>query len=266
MVNGFYYNNNEYVPRSKSSAELGYLASTLVSGAIISTLPLFGKPIERQLLKDQSKNHLYKDAFERAIEVAGLDKHGVSLVKGQIYHKGDDVAKGFNAFYNPANKEIHINTDKISIAGFHEVGHAMNHLTGKFGKLLNKSRMPGMYLAGLLETIAVFSSPKPAEAPKNLYDKIKDNCGKLAFLCWMPVVLEEGLASYNGIQLAKKCGLNKTLVNNMKKMCGKAWLTYVAKAIITGLSVGASNIIMQRFTRPKKIETNDTFLENIIYK
>ena len=72
----------------------------------------------------------------------------------------------------------------------------------------------------------------------------------------LPTVFEEGMASYKGVQLAKKTGLAKPLINNMKKLYAKALMTYVGHAVGTGLAVGAANIIMQKFTRPKKVEAD----------
>ena len=50
----------------------------------------------------------------------------------------------------------------------------------------------------------------------------------------------------------------QNLIKNMKKLYGKALMTYVGHAVATGLAVGAANMIMQKFTRPKKVE-NDFF-------
>ena len=93
----------------------------------------------------------------------------------------------------------------------------------------------------------------------NGFDYIKDNSGKLAFACMLPTVFEEGMASYKGVQLAKKTGLAKPLINNMKKLYAKALMTYVGHAVGTGLAVGAANIIMQKFTRPKKVESEPLY-------
>ena len=73
----------------------------------------------------------------------------------------------------------------------------------------------------------------------------------------LPTVFEEGMASYKGLKLAKKTGLAAPLIKNMKKLYGKALLTYIGHATATGLAVGAANIIMDKFTRPKKVENFD---------
>lgn len=78
----------------------------------------------------------------------------------------NDYSLGRNAAYFPKERVVRINTDKISAAGFHELGHAMNDITGKAGKFLSKLRWPGRIAAGWMGTIALFSTPKPKDAPK----------------------------------------------------------------------------------------------------
>ena len=54
--------------------------------------------------------------------------------------------------------------------------------------------------------------------------------------------------------MAKKAGLGETAVKNLKKFYGKALLSYAGYALVTGLSVFAASKIMDKFTRPKKVE------------
>ena len=258
--NSYYYNGNKYVPKTENDNTQGFILASVVSSAIMGTLPVFGKPFEKQLQKETAFNHEYKDAFLRSIKEAGLDSKGVNIVQAQnLRSVANDFISGRNACYVPATKQIILNTDKISIAGFHEVGHAMNHLTGKFGKVLQKLRAPGYALAGLMGTVALFTRPKPKEAPKTTGDFVKDNCGKIAFLGWLPTVIEEAMASYKGVKLARKSGVAEPLIKNMKKLYAKAFLTYAGRATATGLAVGAASMIMDKFSRPKKIEEDNGF-------
>lgn len=258
--NTYYYNGNQYQPRTEKDNTEGFLLASVVSSAIMGTLPLFGKPFEKQLQKEVSNNHFYKDAFLNSLSKAGLDSKGVKIEPAQfVSNIGGDFASGKNACYIPTTKQILVNTDKISIAGFHEVGHAMNHLTGKVGKILQKLRGPGYALAGLMGTVALFSRPKPKEAPRGAGDFIKDNCGKIAFLAWLPTVIEEAMASFKGIKLARQCGVDESLIKNMKKLYAKAFMTYAGRAAATGLAVGAASMIMDKYTRPKKIEEDNSF-------
>ena len=261
MVNSYSYNGNQYVPRSSNDSLRGYILASLASGGVMGAImPLCSKPFSKQLIKEHTQNHLYKEAFKKSIENSGLAKQGVRIVPAQLFLDMSNEACGTNAFYNPHNKNIVINTDKISIAGFHEAGHAMNDLNGKVGKFLSKLRYPGRCAAGLLGTLALFSTPKPKEAPRDFKDWLRDNCGKLAFACMLPTVFEEGMASWKGLKLAKASGLAKPLIKNMQKLYAKALLTYIGHATATGLGVGLAGMIMERYTRPKKVKTDDFFL------
>ena len=261
MVSSYYYNGNEYQQRSNGAAQTGLLAATLASSAILSPLALVGKPFQKQLLIEHGQNELYKDAFEKGFDISGLKEKGVSIKLAQNLDKNTPEKLGLNAYFDTFEKKICLNTDKISIAGFHEMGHAINQLGGKFGsklgKLLHGTRNIGYIIAGLMEYYALFSRKKPKEAPRNINDFIEDNCGKIAFVAMMPLVAEEAMASYNGIKLAKQSGLSGTLVKNMKNLYRKALYTYIGRAALGGLAIGASRIIMDKFTRPKKIERDN---------
>ena len=45
----------------------------------------------------------------------------------------------------------------------------------------------------------------------------------------------------------------------MKKLYAKALLTYVGHATATGLAVGAASVIMDYFSRPKKVQMEEGF-------
>lgn len=257
MVNSYYRNQNEYIPKSQASAETGYVLAGVLSSAIMGTLPFFTKPFERQLMNEHQQNYLYKDAFEHSLKQSGLADKGVEVIPAQMLRNNSAECLGKNAYYAPKTNKIMINTDKISIAGFHEAGHAHNALFGGIGKFLSKLRWPCRAIAGWMGTIALFSTPKPKDEPRNFRDKVKDNCGKIAFVSMLPTVFEEGLASYKGIKMAKQTGLSDSLLKNMKKLYGKALLTYVGHAVATGLAVGCANMVMQKFTRPKKVEREE---------
>lgn len=261
MVNSYYYSGNMYIPRTEEDRQKGFLIGSAVYGAILgSMLKYAGKPFANQLQKEQVNNHLYRDTFIKSLNVSGLDKKGVQIIPMEFSKIMDDYARGTNACYVPSQKIVKINTQKISIAGFHELGHAMNDLMGKGGKILSKMRWPGRTIAGIMSYIALFSRSKPKDAPKDFTDKVKDNCGKIAFLSMLPTVFEEGLASYKGIKLARKSGLSEPLIKNMKKLYSKALLTYATHAVGMGLAVGASSMIMDYFSRPKKIKIDESDL------
>ncbi len=255
--NYYYYNSptETYIRPSRESAELGYLLATAATALVYKSLPSFSNPFLKQMTKEHAHNNIYKDVFIKAVEHSGLEKKGLTIVKE--LNPATEIGKGLNACYIPSLKTIKLNTEKASISGFHELGHAINHLNGGIGKILQKMRGPGYAIASLMATIALFSRDKAKGEKRNLKDIIQDNCGKIAFAAMLPTVAEETLASYRGINLAKKAGLEASAVKNLKKFYGKALLSYGGYALVTGIAVFVASKITEIFTRPKKfIETS----------
>ena len=266
--NTYTYNGNEYRRRSENEAKVGFWVATIASAAIRATLPSFSNPFLKQMRKEHENNYLYRDAFIKALDISGLKDEGVefvdtkfkSIAEEQMYLKygkktaEGEIKAGLNACYVPNGQIVKLNSDKAAISGFHEYGHALNHLKSKFGKILQKMRVPGYTIAGLMGTYALVARPKPKDAKRDPKDFVLDHCGEIAFAAMLPTVAEEALASYKGIKLAKKAGLADPQVKNLKKFYGKALLSYAGYALITGLSVFAASKITQAFTRPEKIE------------
>ena len=255
MVQSIYYNGNEYRPRSMQEQYLGYILASVASGGIMKGLSVTGNSFHKELVKQQVNNPTYKEYLYKALEKSGLDKI-IDIVPAQLYpNKFPVEAAAQNACYIPDAKKIILNTDKISHAGFHEIGHAMNHLKSKFGlKYLQNMRRGGYAIAGLMEFFAVLSRTKPKDAKRTPIDVIEDNCGKITFLALMPTVIEEAAASVRGVKLAKESGLSEPRIKNLKKLYTKALSTYVGYAALAGFAVYASRKIMDYFSRPKKIE------------
>jgi len=261
------YNGIEYERRSRNDTRNGVILATVASGMIMSALPSFSNPFLKQMKKEHQYNGLYKDAFYKSVKLSGLIEKGLLVsdtqfrdsLERRLYESGQkvfdgDIKAGLNACYVPELRIIKLNTEKATISGFHELGHAMNHLKGKFGKFMQKCRVPGYAVAGFMEMIAIASRTKPKEAKRNIWDVILDNCGLIAFAGMVPTVIEEAMASRNGIKLAQQAGLKTPLLKNLRKFYGKALLSYAGYAVLTGLSVFATGEIMQMFTRPKKLD------------
>ena len=255
-MNGVYnYNGIDYQKRTVLSETEGFILASAVSGAILSPLAYIGKPFANQLKREEVNNYIYNDYFIKAFDKSGLKEKGVGIFPAQYITENNAYKQGTNACFIPNTKQVLINTDKISIAGFHELGHALNALKSKFGvKYLAKMRAPGYAIAGIMEYFAIFSRTKPKGASRSITDIIEDNCGKIAFIAMLPVVAEEAIASIRGINLAKSVNMEKTLVNNLKKLYAKAFATYGGRAVLGGLAVYASRKVMDYFTRPKPVE------------
>ena len=261
------YNQPRYRQRSQAEAEIGFLAASIATGLLYKALPSFSNPFLNQMTKEHANNHLYKDVFQKAVRNSGLEEKGLQFIDTQfstadIYKIRNgmkdavehlDIKKGLNACYVPDAKVVMLNADKASISGFHELGHAMNHLNSKFGRFLQKLRKPGYAIAGLMGTVALISRRKPKGEKRNAVEFVQDNSAKIAFLSLLPTVIEEAMASYKGIKLAKENGLSQALAKNLKKFYGKALLSYGGYALVTGLAVFVASKITEVFTRPQKI-------------
>lgn len=252
-----YFNNREYQTQPLLSETEGFILATSVSGAILSPLAYIGKPFLNQLKKEEPQNQIYKDCFKKALDISGLKDKGVSIKEAQKSNVAEMYRLGKNAAFDPKTREVIINTDKISVAGFHELGHALNALKSKYGvKFLAKMRGPGYAIAGLMEYFAIFSRKHPKGAKRSFTDVVEDNCGKIAFIAMLPVVAEEAIASIRGIKLAKAAGIPASKVKNLKKLYAKALATYGSKAVLGALAVFVSRKIMDYYTRPRPVETS----------
>lgn len=167
------------------------------------------------------------------------------------------IVKGKNAcFAHKANK-IFVNTEKMSYVSFHEMGHALNANVGKAGKILMKLRKPGMLLVGVAMLTGIFKRKKvEGEKPQGVVDKvttfIKDNCGKLTFLGFLPTILEEGLASVKGAKLAKGL-LSEKNFKLLNRFNSKSWLTYLGAGIATSVGVTLASKVRDWIAEPKKV-------------
>ena len=150
------------------------------------------------------------------------------------------IASGKNACYTFASKKIIMPEKELKLAFFHEAGHAMNANLSKSGKILQQCR-PMTLLAFPIYMIALFKTKKaPGEEPKNNLDKattfVKNNAGKLTFATFIPILLEEGLATKKGNNYAKKL-LSPELAKKVAKGNALGFSTYAILATLTSLGV-----------------------------
>ena len=163
--------------------------------------------------------------------------------------------KGLNAFYIPKKaKSIIINSEKNPLLAFHEIGHGINYNTKCFGNILSKLKSPMLKAAGLITLVALCKRKKQeGEKPKGVFDKvttfIKNNCGKLAFLCAVPTIAEEGLATLKGLKLAKSAGLSEKMLKQVKMLNIKGWFTYIAMGLALGLGAKVASKVKDSISK-----------------
>ena len=193
---------------------------------------IVGKEIDRGLLKYLPKQ--------------------VKEIIGDIF--SSQMASGKNACYTFVSKKIIMPEKGLGLALFHEAGHAMNANLSKFGKILQQCR-PMTLLAAPIALIALWKTQKaPGEEPKNRLDKtttfIKNNAGKLTFLAFVPLLLEEGLATIKGNNFAKKL-LSPELAKKVAKTNALGFSTYLLMATLNGLGIYLGTKVKDSIARNK---------------
>jgi len=231
-----------------------------------------------------------KKAVADTIKTSGLEAKGVSIIKstaenadeinkimGKEVNKGifkflpkkvkeyiggllsSQMAAGKNACYTFASKKIVMPEKELGLAIFHEAGHAMNANLSKFGKILQKCR-PMVLLTLPITMIALFKTKKaPGEEPKNGIDKtttfIKNNAGKLAFATFLPMLLEEGLATLKGNKFAKQL-LSPELAKKVAKTNALGFSTYLLMATLSGFGIYLGTKVKDSIASRKLVAEN----------
>lgn len=188
---------------------------------------------------------MIKTATQKALKTTGLEKAGLKVEyikeKKNIFKRiKNDVNTILNTGFNPKKNKIRISEKGLSLASFHEIGHAINYNYSKTGRLLQKLRKPCMALAALLGTFtAMTKTSKPKDGKKltkfqKIKNYIRENVGKLTFAATLPVLIEEAMATKHGNNLARQFSPPE-LAQKVVKMNKMAYITY----LITAFEVSA---------------------------
>lgn len=223
--------------------------------------PALYQAVEKSGLKDKLRIMDLKDQEIPTKTAKTLKEKILSYLKPKIDIIGM-ASRGENAFFQPINNQIVINTEKLGIAGFHEVGHAMNYNNSKILKTIQKIRPQFLFgIPSLILAISLFKRKKaPGEKPKGFFDKtttfIKENAGKLAALSTLPIVIEELIATKKGNALAKQL----LSPENFKKVVkSNRWgaISYIGGTILIGTSVWLANKVKDAIAKPKEINPQE---------
>lgn len=158
------------------------------------------------------------------------------------------MQNGCNGCFHNTSNTVMVN-DKFGFSSiYHEIGHA-KHFNSKnpLMKLLTKSRnltpMGVSVIAPIALGVAMFhkvdkTKPKQDKTKtERTLDFVAKNAGKLTLASYVPLVLEEGLASVDGIKMAKKY-LSQKQISKLKGSYFKAWSTYALTALGVSMAVG----------------------------
>lgn len=175
---------------------------------------------------------------------------------------------GCNACYHPKSKTVIINDEIAHSSIFHEIGHA-KHFNSKnplMKLLVNSKNLTPMgisVVAPLALGVAMFhkvDNTKPqkdkSKTEKTL-DFVSNHAGKLTLASYIPIVLEEGLASIDGIKMAKKY-LKPEQISKLKGNYFKAFQTYAGTALLIAGIIGLANIIRKGGNNKKPLAQAQT--------
>ncbi len=144
----------------------------------------------------------------------------------------DVVANGANAFYTDKGKFAVAPKTKPSLI-LHELGHATNAEKSKFFGAMQKLRVVGMFAPMVL----AFLNDITGRRKDGEESFIERHAGKIGFAAFLPTIIEEGAASWRGIQAAKKTLGKNAKLGHLKKNYFFAWMTYV----LAGIGVGVAS-------------------------
>ena len=138
------------------------------------------------------------------------------------------IAKGKNACFSAPNK-IYVNKGKMALSTFHEMGHAFNRHNSNILKHLQNAR-PFLFIAAIgtaLLPLILKETPKHSGEELTSGQKIKNGISSASPLisaaAFLPIVIEEGIASLRASQFAKPLlekGIYRKMVGG--NICGFA--------------------------------------------
>ncbi len=220
---------------------------------IIEKIGLKEKGVELVVASDKNKS-----------EIANLLKKSVAgdskiskLMRESFLQK---FIEGINAAYLPETKKIIVPQSQCYMSAYHELGHAYDFLKSGLGKVLSKGRYLVPFnipiFAPLFLAVGLLHNKKNIlENEKTKFEKtkdfIKDNAGKLTFLNFAPVLMEEGLASINGLKFAKKYLDNRQL-GKLRQGLGLCWGTYATVAFLFAAGVWGAIELKDKIAGTKK--------------
>ncbi|MBR6163477.1 hypothetical protein IKQ26_06280, partial [bacterium] len=202
---------------------------------IDATTEAGAREMEQVIKEELSRNRLLKGT-------PNVSKDLVSSLMTSMFQSGE------NAAYLPHTKTVVLSGDKLGLTVFHEAGHALNANASRIGKALQACRGASL-LSIPIGLIAVWKRPKmEGEEPKTPVDKattfVKKHAGKLAFASFLPMLIEEGMASIKGCKIAKT--VSPEIFKATCKVNALAYLTYLGIALASGIGIAVARNIRDK--------------------
>lgn len=246
MKNAFYINRN------LTSDELDSVEKAIDSTMNDSGLVKKGVRVVKATDKNREE---IKSILQKELDNNFLSKFIPIRKKNRMILSDTEVlCRGRNAVHLPISKTIIIHEKESILAFFHEAGHAANVNLSKIAKVLNKCKL-AKKLSIPIAIIALLKTKKAQnEEPNGIIDKtttfVKENAGKLTFAAFLPLLIEEGIASVKGNNFAKKL-LSPDLFKKVAKTNAAGFSTYVVLAMLTSLGIFAGVKVKDDLYKPE---------------
>ena len=225
-----------------------------------------------------------QNKFLELLDSTGLSKKGVNidfidqieatrLTRKDLSNPLEQVKKGYNAFFTP--KDLFLPNDEIikkntivapknnlSNLLFHEMGHAHNYNMTKLGKFIQKSRPLLLLLPTYIALYGALTRKSEPEEGKELTKAqksknfIRNNAGKLSFLCTLPVLFEEAWATAKGHKWAKQV-LSPENAKKVLKGNAVAYVSYIVTTVSLALSSLCAFKIKDKLIEKKEKEQDE---------
>lgn len=176
----------------------------LLRDKITASFPKALEAKQRRLLTRAEEFDSYETIEKYAKEI--ISNEGLNGVE----IKRDNSSKLLIARFNPKDNKILINEKGFYPSVFQEIGHALNFHNGGFTKFLLRTKgicarvVPLIGISGLFVKVL---HNKSDSKNKNLWEKsldfYSDNAALTLCSAYVPILLEEGLASKKALKLAK---------------------------------------------------------------
>ena len=168
---------------------------------------------------------------------------------------------GKNACFSFDTNEIIYRKEKMSLAAFHEIGHAHNKFHSKFWRAIQKSRRPLSIIPLAITAFVAFTKNSKPENGQELTviqktkNFIRNHAEIFAFASTIPALAEEITASVKGCKWANKL-LDKNLAKKVLKSNILGGITYLSIGGITALSVHIAKKIKDNAVAKQEASTN----------
>lgn len=186
--------------------------------------------LNNKKLKDLKIIEVTKQVFENIVKDY---QKGTSFFsnKKESLKNFESVYHGRNAFYLPKTNKIYTPVGKTTML-LHEMGHALNNKAFWGAKYL---QIAGAYLPRIAPVFILSSAIWDSIRRPNEKSFVKDNIGVLTAACFIPTLIDEGIASLRVIKNSIKNNMSKTIIKNQKKFLGLAFCSYLGLTVTSGI-------------------------------